>query len=138
MGPCPEKTILKPGGMIENSKQTKTQSGNKNKEHNRMETMHGIKTLQKGKDSERLASKLESQDSNTWVPHKMKREQVGEENEDQTDSEENQEEEAERYNGKEDKEDGIHDTWELVPLGEEKEMKTGKDNTQARKHDRKQ
>ena len=120
--PCPEKIIRKPGSMIENNKQTKTQSGNKNKEHNRMETIHGIETLQKGKDSERPASKLESQDSNTWVTHKMKRE----ENEDQMDSEENQEEEAERYDGKEDKEDGIHDTWELVPLGEKKKMKTRK------------
>merc|ERR1712013_326316 len=95
--PCPEKIIRKPGSMIENNKQTKAQASNKNKEHNRMETIHRIETLQKGEDSKRLASKLESQDSNTWVTHKMKRE----EKEDQMDSEENQEEEAERYDGKE-------------------------------------
>ena len=119
--PCPEKIIPikeKQGSIVENSKQAKTQASIRIKERSRMGTIHKIETIQKAGDRKRLAEKLETQDSNTGIPRKIKREQVGKESEAQISSKDNQGEEAERNHGKESKEDEMYDTWEIVPSEE--------------------
>ena len=89
--PYPEKIMLikeRQGSIVESNKQAETQAS--------IMTTHKIETIQKAGDRKRLAGEQETQDPNRGIPCKIKREQVRKENE----------------------EDEIYNTWEIVPSEE--------------------